>query len=529
MLIYHQFKLNYFHTDDDVMKKISKILHVSESEIISWKITKKSIDARKKPQIFVVYSLLITVNNEDQILKKVKDHNLSKYEEKKYEYPLKGESLLAYRPVVIGAGPSGLFATLLLAKQGFSPILLERGKKIEDRDLDVEDFWKSGILNEESNVQFGEGGAGTYSDGKLNTGVKDKNARMKFVLETFVRFGASPSILYDAKPHVGTDILKKVIIEMRKEILSLGGEIRFSSKVTDFQIQAGKLEAVEINHTEILKTEICVLAIGHSSRDTFLWLHEKQIDLQQKNFSIGLRVEHKREMIDALQYGEENVNKLPTASYKLTCQTKKQVGVYSFCMCPGGFVVNASSENGKLAINGMSYQNRKARNSNSAIVVQVDERILSGTHPLEGMFFQRKIEELAFQKGNGKIIIQRYEDFCKNQISKLEDFSYMPEMKGDYQVANIRDVLPNEIIDSFIEGMEYFGTRMDGFNDPNTILSGVETRTSSPIRILRSNEFESNIAGLYPAGEGAGYAGGIISAAMDGMKVAEQIISTYNI
>lgn len=529
MLIYHQFKLDYFHTDDDVKKKIGKMLHVSESEIISWKIAKKSVDARKKPQIFVVYSLIIEVKNEDLILKRVKDQNLTKYHEKKYSFPRMGECPLENRPVVIGAGPSGLFATLLLAEQGFSPILLERGKKIEERDLDVAFFWKNGVLDEESNVQFGEGGAGTYSDGKLNTGIKDKSSRMQFVLETFVRFGASPSILFDAKPHVGTDVLKNVIIQMRNEIISLGGEIRFSSKVTDFKINSEKLSAIEINHNEVIKADICILAIGHSARDTFLWLYDKHINMQQKNFSIGLRVEHKREMIDALQYGNENIDKFPAASYKLTFQTKDQVGVYSFCMCPGGFVVNASSEKGRLAINGMSYQNRKARNSNSAIVVQVDESDFSGTHPLDGMFFQRKIEELAFQKGNGKIIVQRYEDFCNNRNSRLEDFTYMPEMKGEYQVANIRDVLPSHITNSFIEGMEYFGTRMPGYNDPNTILSGVETRTSSPVRIIRTDTFESNIAGIYPTGEGAGYAGGIISAAMDGMKVAEQIISTYNI
>jgi uncharacterized FAD-dependent dehydrogenase len=529
MLIYHQLKLNYFHSDDDLRIKIGKLLRITDSDLISVKIVKKSIDARKKPQIYVVYSLLLEVKNEELILKKVKDRNLMKYSEKTYVCPRKGELKLAHRPIVIGAGPSGLFATYLLAKQGFSPILLERGKKIEDRDQDVERFWKDGILDENSNVQFGEGGAGTYSDGKLNTGVKDKNSRMRFVLETLVEFGASSSILFDAKPHVGTDVLKFVMTRMREEIISLGGEVRFSSKVTDFVFESNQIRAVEVNHSEKIDTDICILAIGHSARDTFTWLYNKQVDMEKKNFSIGLRVEHPREMIDALQYGKENVGKIEAAPYKLTYQTKENVGVYSFCMCPGGFVVNASSEKGRLAINGMSYQARKAKNSNTAIVVQVDEQTFADDHPLAGMYFQQKIEELAFRQGNGKIIIQRYEDFCKNQISSIDQFAYLPEMKGDYQIANIREVLPQNISESFIEGMEYFGRRMSGYNGPNTILSGVETRTSSPVRIPRTKEFNStNVIGLYPCGEGAGYAGGIISAAMDGMKVAEQIISTYN-
>lgn len=529
MLIYHQLKLNYFHSDDDLRKKIGKLLRIADTDLISVKIVKKSIDARKKPQIHVVYSLLLEVMNEEMVLKKVKDRNLMKYKEKKYVCPQKGELKLVRRPIIIGAGPSGLFATYLLAKQGFSPILLERGKKIEDRDQDVERFWKDGILDEDSNVQFGEGGAGTYSDGKLNTGVKDKNSRMRFVLETLVKFGASSSILFDAKPHVGTDVLKTVMTRMREEIISLGGEIRFSSKVTDFTFESNQIRAVEVNHSEKIDTDICILAIGHSARDTFTWLYNKQVDMEKKNFSIGLRVEHPREMIDSLQYGKENVGKIEAAPYKLTYQTKENVGVYSFCMCPGGFVVNASSEKGKLAINGMSYQARKAKNSNTAIVVQVDENTFADDHPLAGMFFQQKIEELAFRQGNGKIIIQRYEDFCKNQISSMDQFAYLPEMKGDYQVANIREILPENISESFIEGMEYFGRRMSGYNGPNTILSGVETRTSSPVRIPRTKEFDStNVIGLYPCGEGAGYAGGIISAAMDGMKVAEQIISTYD-
>ena len=527
MLVYHQFKLPYFHSKEEFENKLYKVLHVNPEEVITYTILKHSIDARMKPTVFSIYSVLISLKKEDEIYKKNRNKNLDFYHKQEYQLLSCGSTKIKDRPIVVGAGPCGLFATLLLAREGFCPILLERGKSIEERTLDVLQFWKTGILNENSNVQFGEGGAGTFSDGKLNTQIKDKNNRISFILEKFVAYGADPSILYENKPHVGTDVLQKVVVHMREEIISLGGEIRFESKVTDFRITNDRITSLLINDAEEIPTSICILAIGHSARDTFRILHKNNFQLEKKNFSIGLRVEHPRQMIDSLQYGEENFNKIPSASYKLTFQSKNGKGVYSFCMCPGGVIVNASSENNKLAINGMSYFSRNGRNSNSAIVVQVDEHDIPDAHPLAGMFYQEKLESLAFKEGNGKVMIQRFIDFCDNKPSKINDFTYLPTIKGEYTSANIRNVLPENISTFFIEGMHYFGKKISGFDNDNTILSGVETRTSSPIRITRNEFYQSNISGIFPAGEGAGYAGGIISAAIDGMKIVEEICKIY--
>ncbi len=527
MLIYHQLKMSYFHSKEELENKIYQSLHITPEDLLDYSILKHAIDARKKPTIYSIYSLVLNLRNEKEVFHKNKNKSIAFYKKQRYQIPDGGNICLKERPVVIGAGPCGLFATLLLAKKGFRPILLERGKKIEIRTNDVKRFWETNELLEESNVQFGEGGAGTFSDGKLNTQVKDKKNRMSYILERFVEYGADPSILYESKPHLGTDVLQKIIINMRQEILTLSGEIHFESKVTDFIIDNNRIKAIIINEQKEVKTSLCILAIGHSARDTFRMLYGKHFALEKKNFSIGLRVEHTRKMIDSSQYGEENYNRIPAASYKLTYQSTQGKGVYSFCMCPGGVVVNASSENNKLAINGMSYSARNGKNSNSAIVVQVDASDIPDVHPLAGMFYQEKLEERAYKEGNGKVIVQRFEDFCNNKNSDIKEFVYEPSIKGQFIPANIRNVLPENISKCFIEGMHAFGKRIQGFDQENAILSGIETRTSSPLRILRNDFFESNITGIFPAGEGAGYAGGIVSAAIDGMKIAEEICKTY--
>ena len=431
------------------------------------------------------------------------------------------------RPVVVGSGPAGLFCAWILALAGCRPILLERGACVEERQRDVEEFWKSGILNPMSNVQFGEGGAGTFSDGKLNTLVKDTSGRNRFVLETFVRFGAPPEILYEQKPHIGTDILIRVVKNMRLAICEAGGEVRFHSQVTDIVLDETSLVGVQVNQEEELETDTVIFAVGHSARDTFEMLYEKNLPMQAKSFAVGVRAEHPQKMINASQYGAESVPGLPAAPYKVTAKLENGRGVYSFCMCPGGYVVNASSEEGRLAVNGMSYHARAGENANSAIIVTVTPEDYGSEHPLAGMEFQRKLEERAFRAGGGKIPVQRLEDFCKNQISTSFG-NVEPQMKGAYAFGDVRGIFPQVLAESIEEGMRQFEHKITGFSDGDTLLSGVESRTSSPVKIPRDENMESEIKGIFPCGEGAGFAGGITSAAMDGMKVAEAVLKKYN-
>ena len=423
---------------------------------------------------------------------------------------------------VIGSGPSGLFCAYMLAKAGYKPILLERGASVEERTKDVERFWKTGQLDPESNVQFGEGGAGTFSDGKLNTLVKDTFGRNRKVLEIFVEHGAPEEILYVNKPHIGTDILTTVVKKMRDAIVAAGGEVHFHSKVTDLQIQNHCLQSVTVNGKHEIPCNIAILAIGHSARDTFQMLYEKGIPMEPKSFAVGVRVEHKQTMINLSQYGMEENSVLPAASYKVAEQLSNGRGVYSFCMCPGGYVVNASSEEEMLAVNGMSYHDRAGRNSNTALITTVTPEDFSSDSPLAGLEFQRKYEKLAYKIGNGKIPVQLFGDFLKNQMStKLGKVT--PSIKGEWQFANLHECLPDYVCASLEEGMRAFGHKIKGYDAEDTVFSGVETRTSSPLRMERNKQFESNIQGLFPCGEGAGYAGGITSAAMDGIKTAEAI------
>lgn len=535
MIRMNQLKLPLDYDKEKLLQKAAKTLGISPADILKTDIIKESIDARKKPEIF--YSCVVDVTlksgglkREESILRKKKDRNLSISREKPYCLPDCGTGSLSSPPVIIGTGPAGLFCGLMLARKGYCPILLERGEDVDARTRRVEAFWKDGILDPASNVQFGEGGAGTFSDGKLNTLVKDTFGRNREVLRIFVQFGADPGICYQNKPHIGTDVLSRIVKSIRQEIEALGGRVCFLSQVTDFKIQDGRLSALEINNRELLYTEAAVLAVGHSARDTFETLYRRQVSMEAKSFAVGLRIQHPQTMINMSQYGMEECGRLGPASYKLTRQTSGGRGVYSFCMCPGGYVVNASSEPGRLAVNGMSYHDRAGENANSAVIVSVNPEDFSHEdgekNPLSGIAFQRQLEEKAYEAAKGKIPVQLYGDFISNRIS--DHFGQIrPAFRGQYGFANLRQVLPDELSASFMEAMEGFGQMIKGFDCPDAILAGIESRTSSPVRIPRDEGLESSVRGLFPCGEGAGYAGGITSAAMDGIKVAEELIRRY--
>lgn len=508
-------------------KKIAKILHITEEQIQNIQIVKQSIDARKKPDIFYSLVIDVTLTDEEAVLKKCRDKNVMPAPEVSYQFPCTGSQKLKERPIIIGSGPAGIFCAYQLALHGFKPIVLERGEDAESRLKSVTHFWEKGELNTNSNVQFGEGGAGTFSDGKLNTLVKDKYGRNKEVLQIFVKAGAPEKILYENKPHLGTDILITIVKNMREEINRHGGEVRFQSEVTDFIIEDHTIQGVIINEREQLKSNTVVLAIGHSARNTLETLYKRQVPMEAKAFAVGLRVEHSQKVINHSQYGVAEPEYLDAAPYKVNAQTATGRGVYSFCMCPGGYVVNSSSEQNRLAINGMSYSKRDGKNANSAIIVSVTPEDFAGEDALAGIAFQRKLEEKAYQIGNGKIPVQYWCDYKANIASKEDTGKNQPAMKGAYVFTNVREILPEEINASIMEGMQKFGKMIKGFDAEDALLSGIESRTSSPVRIHRDENLQSAIVGLYPCGEGAGYAGGITSAAMDGIKVAEEIAKRF--
>lgn len=469
-----------------------------------YRIIKQSIDARKGRVQFV---LSVEAVFDDQPLPKVK----------RLDIPRVSSEI---RPVVVGFGPAGMFASYILAKSGLRPIVLERGKCIEKRDEDVQNFWQAGMLRTSSNVQFGEGGAGTFSDGKLTTQIH--NPLCKEVLEIFVEHGAPKDILYLAKPHIGTDILKTVVKNLRQSIINLGGEIHFETQMTDFAVQSGQI--VSVTADKIYPTKHVVLAIGHSARDTFEYLWKQNLDILPKPFSVGARIEHPQEVINQSQYGKF-AEYLGAADYKLAYHTEDGRGVYTFCMCPGGVVVGATSEENSVVTNGMSYHARTGRNANSAVLVSVTPEDYGKEHPLSGMYFQQELEQKAFSLGGGNYFApaQRVEDFIKGQ--KTTAFgavvpSYLPGVTPE----NLWNLLPPFVCEAMRQALPVFGRKLKGFDMPDAILTGVESRSSSPIRMVRNEEFQSNIAGLYPAGEGAGYAGGIMSSAVDGIKIALQII-----
>lgn len=562
MIRINQLKMPLGHSEEQLKGRVARALRVHTEEIGSLTVIKQSLDARRKPELHYSYVVDVALKGsgrrtEERLVKRLRDRNIVIWEEKPYRLPDSGSEALFLPPVIIGTGPAGLFCGLMLARRGYGPILLERGEDVDARTETVERFWRDGTLDTRSNVQFGEGGAGTFSDGKLNTLVKDTFGRNREVLRILVEFGADPSILYVNKPHIGTDVLSRIVKDIRQEICRLGGQVRFLSQVTDFEVRDGRLTGLVINGQERLSVQAAVLAVGHSARDTFEALYDRGIPMEPKAFAVGLRIQHPQRLINESQYAMAECGELGPASYKVTRQVSGNRGVYSFCMCPGGYVVNASSEEGGLAVNGMSYHDRAGENANSALIVTVtpeDYEIFSreldargikdekkshkshvppenapghtGCHPLAGVAFQRELEARAWRLGNGKIPVQLYGDFCEN-ISSTAFGRVNPAFCGQYTFANLRIILPEFISDSLMDAMEGFGRVISGFDRPDAILAGVESRTSSPLRILRGEGMESRVKGLFPCGEGAGYAGGITSAAMDGIKVAEELIRRY--
>ncbi|MCD8068002.1 MAG: FAD-dependent oxidoreductase [Lachnospiraceae bacterium] len=637
MLRLTQVKLPLTYSEEDLISKCAGLLRIQPGKIKKMELVRRSVDARKKPCIVYSCTVDVTVDGERSVLKNSRCRQAEIVKRELYHFPKPGGERLTAPIIIVGMGPAGLFCGYLLAKAGYRPILLERGQDVDSRKAAVEKFWETGILNPSSNVQFGEGGAGTFSDGKLNTTIKDQGGRNRKALEIFVENGAPEEILYEAKPHIGTDILFHVVKNMRQRILAWGGQVRFESCVTDIFIKEERRDAigrlwtndgneepgkaasqdcegneevsnavsrdcegneevstavslvsegneevsnavsrvsgVEINGKERLACSSLVLAPGHSARDTFSLLFQKKIPMEPKPFAVGFRVIHPQSLINESQYGAEELKPLGAAPYKLTARSLSGRGVYSFCMCPGGYVVNASSEPGHTAVNGMSYHDRAGRFANSAVIVTVNEKDVDGRDALSGMRFQRELEKRAYELGAGAVPVERYGDFYESMTaSNGENIAYAaneafqneafqnaafqsgasqvppaeePEekapirkaigeptdqcIKGKAVSADLTEILPQELNKAFVEGKEHIDKIIPGCGGENTLLCGVESRTSSPVRILRKDTLESAaVAGLYPCGEGAGYAGGIMSAAVDGMKAAEELASRYS-
>ncbi|MCI6738326.1 MAG: FAD-dependent oxidoreductase [Intestinibacter sp.] len=517
--------------DDDKSKiksTLIKKLKIKEKELVKYFIYKESIDARKRGKIDFVYTVDVVVNNESKILKK-KLKDVVEIKQREYIGVASGGQKLENRPVVIGSGPAGLFASLVLAQRGYMPIMLERGLDVDNRTKDINNFWTERKFKNNSNVQFGEGGAGTFSDGKLTTRIKD--IRCRKVLEEFVNFGAPDEILYANKPHVGTDILKNVVKNIREEIIRLGGSVKFDAKVTQINVEGSKIKSVVVNDEETIETNVVILAIGHSARDTYEMLYEKGVKIIQKPFAIGARIEHPQILINKSQYKEfYNHEKLGAADYKLIEHTSNGRTAYTFCMCPGGTVIASASEEGEVVTNGMSEHARDKENANSAFLVNVKPSDFGSDHPLAGVEFQRKYEKLAYELGgrNYNAPVQLVGDFLQDRVS-TDLGKVKPSYKPGYTFANLRDCLPEFVCETMKEALPKLDKKLNGFSMYDAILTGVETRSSAPIRIVRDEEtLESvSVQNLYPCGEGAGYAGGIVTAAVDGIKCAEKIIEQH--
>ena len=518
-------KLPLLYSDRDIVSACAKELRVPKEAIVNSSLYRRSIDARHKDDIHYITSVDVTLSiSEQAALQKAKSKNAAITEAYRY-LPLTPKNK-SKRPLIVGTGPAGLFCALTLAQSGIRPIVIERGSRVEERTKAVEQLWKNAQLNTECNVQFGEGGAGTFSDGKLNTGTKDGRAR-KVLLE-FVAHGAPEEILYNAKPHIGTDKLRDTVKHIREALLALGADIYFDTKLTNIKTSDGRIVAAEAEHNgtkRLIDCDEIVLAVGHSARDTFEMIHKMGVRTEPKPFSVGVRIEHLREKIDRSQYGAA-YTKLPAAYYKQNVHLKNGRGVYTFCMCPGGTVVAAQSENESVVTNGMSEFARDKVNSNAALLMSVTPDDIDGDHALKGMYWQRELEHKAYLAGGGdyRAPITRVGDFLKGEKStRLGEVtpSYLPGTR----FAQMDSILPPFVTASLREALPLIDRRLHGFNHPDAILTAVESRSSSPIRITRDENLQSvSLRGLYPCGEGAGYAGGIISAAVDGIKVAEKII-----
>lgn len=518
--------------DDDkskILKLVLNKLKIKEKDLIKYHIFKESIDARKKGKIDFVYTVDVELKNEQSIIKKgLKD--VVEVKQPNYIGVQHGSEKLQHRPVVVGSGPAGLFAALLLAQRGYNPLLLERGLDVDERTKDINNFWNNRIFKNNSNVQFGEGGAGTFSDGKLTTRIKD--IRCRKVLEEFVNFGSPDEILYSHKPHVGTDILKNVVKNIREEIKRLGGEVRFNTQVTDIEVENESIKSVIVNYTERIECDNVIFAVGHSARDSYEMLYAKGVKIIQKPFAIGARIEHPQELINKSQYKEfYNHPRLGAADYRLIEHTSNGRTAYTFCMCPGGSVIASASNEFEVVTNGMSEHARDKVNANSAFLVNVTPEDFGSDHPLAGVEFQRKYEKLAYELGgkNYNAPMQLVGDFLNNNITtdigKVEP-SYKPGVTG----ADLRECLPEFVTSTMKEALVSLDRKLNGFAMHDAVLTGVETRSSAPVRIVRDEQTLQSVStkNLYPCGEGAGYAGGIVTAAVDGIKCAEKIIEKYS-
>ena len=515
MILINNLKLSLDTDFENLKFEVEKLLGI---KFLSISLHRKSVDARRKDNVHFCCSVLAECKNEQTVLKRLKNAQI--YICKEYDWK-KAETLPEKSPIVVGFGPCGMFCALALARAGLKPVVIERGKDADTRQKDVEAFLNGGPLNPESNVQFGEGGAGTFSDGKLNSGIKDP--RCKAVLSEFVLHGADKKILTDAKPHIGTDILINVVKNIRQEIISLGGSVIFETKLEKINTYNNKVYSITANGKEFVCDKV-ILATGHSARDVFSFLKESGIKMERKAFSVGVRIEHLQQDINKALYGKfYNHPKLSAADYKLAVHLPSGRGVYTFCMCPGGEVINSSSEVGRIAVNGMSYSRRDGVNANSAVLVGVNPDDFSGDDVLAGCEFQRRIEQKAYEVANGSVPITTVGNlvFGKEfQITKVK-----PTVKPDCVFSNLYDIYPDFVVESLKQGILEFDKKIKGFADESAVLTAPETRSSSPVRILRDENLQSiNLEGLYPAGEGAGYAGGIMSAAVDGLKIAEKII-----
>lgn len=521
-------KLPLDFNKEDLRRVAAQKLRLPESAVVSATLAKKSVDARRKDQVHFVCAVEAEIDgNEEKILARRRDSSVQKAQPYRYDLP-RGEKL-SQRPVVVGFGPAGMFAALLLAQCGQNPIVLERGMPVEERERSVTRFWKDRVLDPESNVQFGEGGAGTFSDGKLTTGTGD--GRIRKVLEELVRSGAPEEILYEAKPHIGTDKLPGVVRSIRERVIALGGEVRFSTKAVGFLLQEGKLTGLRLrtpSGEEVLECSQVILAVGHSARDTFEELHRLGLPMEAKAFSVGARIEHPASLIDRAQYGAfAGHPALGAADYKLSCHLENGRGVYTFCMCPGGYVTGAASELGGVVTNGMSPWARDGKNSNAALLVGVTPEDYGQEGPLAGIGFQRRIEQAAFRLAGGDYSApaQRVADFLAGVPSKSFG-GVAPTYEPGVALTDLTHCLPGFVADSMRAALPILGRRLRGFDDGDAVLTAPETRSSSPVRVLRGENFQSPLAqGLYPCGEGAGYAGGIVSAAVDGLRCAEAVMA----